>query len=194
MLRRGGANGYLIHLAASICATITLILGCVDFGKWHIRDFQDGRFAAAKSSSHFHRGGVSGQRYQLGPRRDTPCLPSLVSAQIKGHSLPVAPLTRPDGRRYPICEVWAVITTINSPSKVVHQLSNITGTCICIVADEKSPLSYDVKGDNVVYLTPEMQVRISFSVSGEISNKNAPHTDDAYSYLILYRNRYPTAS
>lgn len=59
-----------------------------------------------------------------------------------------------------MCDVWAVITTINPPSKVIHQLHNMTGTCLCIVADKKSPLAYDLAGDEVVYLTPETQVRM----------------------------------
>lgn len=66
------------------------------------------------------------------------------------------PLLDETGQPFPICEVWAVITSINPPTKTVSQLAAMPDVCVCVVADVKSPAAYNVQ--SVVYLTPSIQV------------------------------------
>jgi len=80
----------------------------------------------------------------------------LSSWSSEGASLSSAPLQDSDGQPFPICAFWAVITSINPPTKTVEQLAAMPDTCVCVVADKKSPVNYGIS--NVVYLTPEMQV------------------------------------
>jgi hypothetical protein len=61
-----------------------------------------------------------------------------------------------NGQAFPICEIWAVITSINPPTKTVSQLAAMSDVCVCVVADAKSPATYGL--ENVVYLTPSIQV------------------------------------
>jgi len=60
------------------------------------------------------------------------------------------------GTNFPMSEAWAVITTINPPTKTLQLLAEIPDLRLCIVADRKSPKDYELPG--AVYLTPDMQV------------------------------------
>lgn len=114
MLRRD-TNGYIVYIAALLCATVTILLGCVGSGRWRINDLYAGQIAAATATSPSHRTGVSGQRFRLRQWRDAPSLSSTLGARIEDHSILTAPLTRADGRTYPMCDVWAVILPRSIP-------------------------------------------------------------------------------
>lgn len=66
------------------------------------------------------------------------------------------PLADSTGRSFPMSEAWAVITTINPPTKTLRLLAEIPDLRLCVVADRKSPTDYELPG--AVYLTPDMQV------------------------------------
>ena len=156
--RRVHANPIFTAANAGIIVAIAIVLlGFASSGRWPINNIIDLGAANASTPSHY-KAGVSGQRFHMRAWREAPSLSSVMSSINKERSsFPSAPLNDPDGHPFPICDVWAVITTINPPSKVVHQLASMKGLCVCIVADEKSAPVYDVSG-NVVYLTPAMQV------------------------------------
>ncbi len=154
--RRLHANPIFTAANTGIIAAVVL-LGFASSGRWPIGNIINLGTANASTPSHY-KAGVSGQRFHMRAWREAPSLSSVMSAiNAQMSSFPSAPLNDPDGHPFPICAVWAVITTINPPSEVVHQLANMKGLCVCIVADEKSAPVYDVSGD-VVYLTPAMQV------------------------------------
>jgi hypothetical protein len=68
-----------------------------------------------------------------------------------------SPLADSSGGSFPMSEAWAVITTINPPTKSLQLLAEIPNLRLCVVADHKSPKDYELPG--AVYLTPDMQVR-----------------------------------
>ncbi len=106
----------------------------------------------------FKTSGTSGSLFSMKASRiyKENCVQDLKSWSIEAASLSSAPLQDSDGQPFPICAFWAVITSINPPTKTVEQLAAMPDTCVCVVADKKSPVSYGIS--NVVYLTPEMQV------------------------------------
>ena len=72
----------------------------------------------------------------------------------------------PDSSSTHHCERWAVSTTIFEPTEAVRRLTHLPGWCLVVVADKRSPESYEtgwVAGgngegnDRVVYLTTELQ-------------------------------------
>jgi len=69
------------------------------------------------------------------------------------------PLADSTGRSFPMSEAWAVITTINPPTKTLQLLAEIPDLRLCVVADHKSPEDYELPG--AVYLTPDMQVGVA---------------------------------
>ena len=73
---------------------------------------------------------------------------------------PLSSLSSTDNDMTPSCEVWAVLmSTSDSPSKLVHQLAAIHDVCVCVVAaDKDSPSVLYHELDSVVYLTTEIQV------------------------------------
>jgi len=81
----------------------------------------------------------------------------LIPRRSEAASWSSAPLRDSDGQLFPICAFWAVITSINPPTKTVEQLAAMPDICVCVVADKKSPVSYGI--NKVTYLTPEMQVQ-----------------------------------
>jgi hypothetical protein len=112
------------------------------------------------------------------PWREAPSVSFVIDGiNPKSPPFPSAPLHDLDENLFPIC-VCAVITTIDPPSKIVHQLAGMKSLCVCIVADEKSATVYDVPGD-VVYLTPAMQVCV---------------TDRCMCSLSLHRHSYHTST
>lgn len=85
------------------------------------------------------------------------------------------PLLDETGHPFPICEVWAVITSINPPTKTVLQLAAMPDVCVCVVADIKSPVVYNVQ--SVVYLTTSIQVCSSNRYPGPIMDfSNRPNS------------------
>ena len=66
------------------------------------------------------------------------------------------PLVDNTGRNFPMAQAWAVITTINPPTRTLQLLAEIPNLRLCVVADRKSPQEYELPG--AVYLTPDMQV------------------------------------
>jgi len=154
--RRVHANPIFTAANAGIVIAVVL-LGLGSSKRWPNGNIIDLGPANASTPSHY-KAGVSGQRFHMRAWREAPSLSSVMSAiNTQRSTSPSAPLNDLDGHPFPICAVWAVITTINPPSKVVHQLADMKSLCVCIVADEKSAPVYDVSGD-VVYLMPAMQV------------------------------------
>ncbi len=155
----GNVDRRILLLAAIVCMIVVATLfASTGFGGWPINNIISNLGVASVTTPSYRQAGVSGQRFHMRAWREAPSLSSVMSSINKERSsFPSAPLNDPDGHPFPICDVWAVITTINPPSKVVHQLASMKGLCVCIVADEKSAPVYDVSG-NVVYLTPAMQV------------------------------------
>ena len=66
----------------------------------------------------------------------------------------------------PQCERWAVVTTIFEVSESVRRQVKLRGWCLVVVADKKSPKTYDTGwmagegNDAVVYLTPDNQTNL----------------------------------
>ena len=73
------------------------------------------------------------------------------------------------------CINWAVVTTIFEPSEAVFRQARVSGWCLVVVADKKSPAEYDIQWDKltanvtlsnfsprVEYLTPDRQRKLWF--------------------------------
>jgi hypothetical protein len=94
---------------------------------------------------------TSGQKFKMQRVR------SYISKTSNDHARStLAPLLDENGQVFPICEKWAVITSINPPTRSVSRLAAMSDVCVCVVADIKSPATYGL--ENVVYLTPSIQV------------------------------------
>jgi hypothetical protein len=113
-----------------------------------------------KSSS---KAGTSGRLFKmerLHSREETTA--SSIERWKKGGANAVtlkAPLLDEEGKPFPMCEYWVVITSINLPTTTVEKLLQVSDICICVVADKKSPAEY-ITSESLVYLTPNMQVNI----------------------------------
>jgi len=114
--------------------------------------------ARGHTEAGFKTSGTSGSLFSMQASRTykEKRVQELSSWSTEAASLSSAPLQDSDGQPFPICAFWAVITSINPPTKTVEQLAAMPDTCVCVVADKKSPVSYVIS--NVIYLTPEMQV------------------------------------
>lgn len=97
--------------------------------------------------------GTSGKLFRMTRIRSEGLRDTQVAASAPFQS----PLLDEMGSEFPICDTWAVITSINLPTTTVKQLVSIPLLCVCVVADRKSPAVYEL--DRVVYLTPAIQVR-----------------------------------
>ena len=105
----------------------------------------------APNSHTFATQGTSGHLFEMKTVRAEISKPmETMTAALKG------PLLDEAGHDFPMCDTWAVITSINAPTTTVKQLAAIPFLCVCVVADRKSPETYGLK--NVVYLTPSIQV------------------------------------
>jgi len=92
---------------------------------------------------------------------------SFVSGTSEFHdTATLMPLLDETRQPFPICDVWAVITSINPLTKAVSQLAAMPAVCVCVVADIKSPAAYNVQ--SVVYLTTSIQVCEAARYSGPI--------------------------
>lgn len=159
LVQSSSAKGVLLAVHVCLVAAVLFLFTRFDYCPSNYGATSMGLSAARVSTSESHAG-VSGRRYQMTPWRKTPSLPAVVGQTTSSNALPSAPLDGPGGQPFPICGTWAVITTINSPSRLVQQLANLTDVCVCVVADEKSVPVYNLTRSDVVYLTPDMQVRI----------------------------------
>ena len=78
-----------------------------------------------------------------------------------------------------ICTKWAVFTTIFAPSVATRQMASLADWCTVIVADKKSPPTYDIhagdagsseaaahaeKEGRLVYLTPAKQEALPYAI------------------------------
>jgi hypothetical protein len=126
----------------------------------HLSSFIGNVQARGHTEAGFKTSGTSGSLFSMKTIRAyrENHVQELSSWSSEAASLSSAPLQNSDGQPFPICAFWAVITSINPPTRTVEQLAAMPDTCVCVVADKKSPLSYGIS--NVVYLTPEMQVLI----------------------------------
>jgi hypothetical protein len=97
-----------------------------------------------------------------------------------------APLVDEDLQPYPICEVWAVVTSINEPTKTIKQLAALSGICVVVVADLKSPESFGL--EKVVYLTPEIQVtrKLYIFLSDICTNMRTSERPSLIPFLVNY--------
>lgn len=82
--------------------------------------------------------------------------------------------TDENGLNFPRCDYWAVITSVNPPTKTVEQLAAMSDLCVCVVADKKSPNDYGLH--NVIYLTPRIQVCIPKRVRRNSKSTYCPLT------------------
>ena len=63
-----------------------------------------------------------------------------------------------------MCKKWAVMTTIFGPTELVRQLVAMKDWCIVIVGDKKSPPTYDIESNNLVFLGPEDQEALPYKI------------------------------
>ena len=124
----------------------------------HLSSFIGNVQARGYTEAVFKTSGTSGSLFSMKASRTyrEKRVQEFTSWSSEAAILSSAPLRDSDGQPFPICAFWAVITSINPITKTVEQLAAMPDTCVCVVADKKSPLSYGIS--NVIYLTPEMQV------------------------------------
>jgi hypothetical protein len=60
-------------------------------------------------------------------------------------------------------KTWAVVTSINSPTEAINQLSNISELCQVVVGDVKSP-PYPPNSGNTVFLSYDEQLKLGYSI------------------------------
>ncbi|EWM20265.1 Protein of unknown function DUF288 [Nannochloropsis gaditana] len=63
-----------------------------------------------------------------------------------------------------LCNKWAVVTTIFGPTTLVRQLVGMKDWCVVVVGDKKSPSTYDIQSDTLIYLSPEEQEALPYQI------------------------------
>lgn len=119
--------------------------------QWDLRDFHAGNQRDPKATLQ-SVSGATGALYTM--KRIRTYVNTETNPPIETLKAPL--MDHHTGVKFPISEAWAVVTTINPPTKTLELLAQVPGLRLCVVADRKSPGNYSLPG--VVYLTPDMQV------------------------------------
>ena len=99
---------------------------------------------------------------------------------------PIGPPPPPSPQATATCDSWVVITTIFAPTPTVREASKLPGWCVVVVADLKSPSSYDA---DVHYLTPDMQSKLPFESAALLPWNHFGRKNIGYLYALWHGAR-----
>jgi hypothetical protein len=90
-----------------------------------------------------------------------------------------------------ICEKWIVLTTINSPTNHVKYLHDSTyDWCIVVVADKKTPISWNYKKIHFLSVDKQLKMASSFKVINKIRFNSYLRKMIGYLYAISKKAKY----
>eukprot|EP01006_Ploeotia_vitrea_P031135 TRINITY_DN63440_c0_g1_i1.p1 TRINITY_DN63440_c0_g1~~TRINITY_DN63440_c0_g1_i1.p1 ORF type:complete len:384 (+),score=14.84 TRINITY_DN63440_c0_g1_i1:157-1308(+) len=84
------------------------------------------------------------------------------------------------------CEKWVVITTINEPTKLIHQSARLPTWCLVVVLDNKTPIPYKVSGKNVVVLSMADQKKLPYRIMDNIPQNHFGRKNVGFMYAIAH--------
>ena len=88
------------------------------------------------------------------------------------------------------CDYWSVVTTIFEPSDAILKQAELSGWCLVVVGDRKTPSPYNVPTahDNFVYLSAEKQESMAaeFPLSAVLPWNHFGRKNIGFLYAILH--------
>jgi hypothetical protein len=81
--------------------------------------------------------------------------------------------------------VWAVVTTINHPTKALHQLAAMN-VCTAVVGDAKTPPSFVSPGKTLLYLSADAQTRLDYVTADILPLNSFARKAIGYLYAIQH--------
>lgn len=87
------------------------------------------------------------------------------------------------------CTIWAVVTTISSPTSTIRQLQTLASRnllCLVVIGDRKTPNNYTM-GANAIYLSPEQQDKLPYRTIRHLPWNHFGRKNVGYLYAIHHR-------
>ena len=79
---------------------------------------------------------------------------------------------------------FAVTTTINEPTEAIKQFINHTDVCLIVVADQKTPIYYELKAFNIFFLSIDIQKSLPYNILKIIPYNNFARKCIGYLFAI----------
>jgi hypothetical protein len=82
-------------------------------------------------------------------------------------------------------KTWAVVTSINDPTKAINQLSKMPAICQVVVGDVKSP-PYPPSSGNTVFLSYDEQLKLGYSIVRLLPSNSFARASIGYLFAIQH--------